>query len=108
MLLHSFHRLFAGFQAYISCALRLEHVAPVMLCYGAVFGVGSVLVGVVLQQLKHYVVVAMATVFELGNLIVLFGWSPQPNDMALFYVVASCMGLCDAIWQTQVNGELHL
>ena len=76
-----------------------------MLCYGCVFAIGCLFVAMVLQHLKHYVVVAMATVFELGNLVLLFGWSPDVNDVTLFYVVAACMGVCDAIWQTQINGE---
>ena len=32
-------------------------------------------------------------------------WRPAGDDVAMFYVVASCMGLCDAIWQTQANSK---
>jgi len=32
-------------------------------------------------------------------------WRPGADDPAMFYVVAGCLGLCDAIWCTQTNSQ---
>jgi len=32
-------------------------------------------------------------------------WRPGADDPAMFYVVAGCLGLCDAIWSTQTNSQ---
>ncbi|CAM1309378.1 unc-93 (predicted) [Pycnogonum litorale] len=33
----------------------------------------------------------------------LFLWRPNPEDKALFFVIARLWGMGDAVWQTQIN-----
>ena len=97
--------LLRHFQAHISCALSPSHLPRVLLFYGFTFSLGSILVTLLLQHVKRYALVTMATLFELGNLLVLFGWVPHPSDVTLFYVLAVGMASVDAIWQSLVNGK---
>ena len=39
--------------------------------------------------------------------IVLFTWSPNPEEAYLFYILAGLWGVADAVWQTQINGKMR-
>ena len=76
-----------------------------MMSFGAVNALASVLVGHVARHVKRYPVIVAGSLFNTGLLIVLLWWRPSNEDLPMFYVIAGCLGLCDAIWQTQTNSE---
>ncbi len=51
---------------------------------------------------NHFLI---GTLFQAGLFIVLLTWKPHHGDITMFYVVSGCLGICDAIWQTQTNCE---
>ena len=80
-----------------------------LVSYGAVSAVASVVVGhVSATHIRRVYVVISGATFNAGLLLVLAWWTPASDDPAMFYVVAGCLGLCDAIWQTQTNSEYSL
>ena len=93
-------------QSYVNCALGVHQIGFVVVAYGAVCAVTSVALGHVTDAhtRRAYVVVSGAT-FNAGLLLTLAWWRPTAADPAMFYVVAGCLGLCDAIWQTQTNSQ---
>ena len=93
----------------MNCALGVHQVGYVIVAYGAVSAVTSVVVGhVTATHIRRVYVVISGATFNAGLLVALAWWSPTSEDPAMFYVVAGCLGLCDAIWQTQTNSKSRL
>lgn len=57
--------------------------------------------GCIAKHIKRFAFITAGATFNVGLLIVLWIWKPHPGDIPNFFVVAACLGLCDAIWQTQ-------
>ena len=64
--------------------------------------------GCIAKHIKRFAFITAGATFNVGLLIVLWIWQPQPGDIPNFFVVAACLGLCDAIWQTQTYSEYCL
>ncbi|KAI0230830.1 hypothetical protein LSAT2_018817 [Lamellibrachia satsuma] len=90
-------------KSYINCALGVHKIGPVLVCFGSVNAVSAMCIGHVVKHVKRYPTMLSATIFNTGLFMVLLWWRPCRQDVAMFYVVAACLGLCDAIWQTQTN-----
>lgn len=95
--------MFSDFtQAYIACTLGVSQIGPVMMCFGAVSSISCILIGIVASRhIKRFAFIVAGATFNVGLLIVLWLWKPTMDDVPNFFVVAGCLGLCDAIWQTQ-------
>jgi len=93
-------------QSYVNCALGVHRVGFVIVAYGAVSAVTSLVLGHITDtHIRRVYVVVSGAVFNGGLLVTLAWWRPRSDDPAMFYVVAGCLGLCDAIWQTQTNSK---
>lgn len=89
-------------QAYIACTLGVSQIGPVMMCFGAVSSTSCILIGICASRhIKRFAFITAGATFNVGLLIVLWLWKPTADDVPNFFVVAGCLGLCDAIWQTQ-------
>jgi hypothetical protein len=44
-------------------------------------------------------------VLHAGLVVFLLVWIPDSNLLPVFFVVSALWGVCDAVWQTQSNGE---
>ncbi|KAK7494021.1 hypothetical protein BaRGS_00014679 [Batillaria attramentaria] len=94
--------MFSDFtKSYVSCTLGFRNIGPILICFGACSAVSSLSIGYVSRHIKRFAFIAAGATFNAGLLIVLALWQPKPHDIPNFYVVAGCLGLCDAIWQTQ-------
>jgi len=88
----------------VNCALGVHRIGFVLVAYGAVSAVASLILGhVTASHIRRVYVVISGATFNAGLLLTLAWWTPSSTDPAMFYVVAGCLGLCDAIWQTQTN-----
>jgi len=92
-------------QSYVNCALGIHVIGFVWISYGSVNAVTSFVISHVARHVKRVYLVTSGATFNAGLLLVLTWWSPTRDDQAMFYVVASCLGLVDAIWQTQTNSQ---
>lgn len=45
-------------------------------------------------------------VINYAMIILMFLWNPQPGQLIILFVIAGFWGTADAIWQTQVIGNL--
>ncbi|XP_050408372.1 protein unc-93 homolog A [Patella vulgata] len=88
-------------KSYVNCTLGIDNIGPLLVCFGAVSAVSSIVIGCIANHIKRFAFITAAAFFNVGILIVLWLWRPLPGDIPNFYVVAGCLGLCDAIWQTQ-------
>ena len=97
-----------SFQSYVNCALGIHKIGTVLICFGSVNAISAVCIGHVVKHLKRYPTMLSAAFFNTGLFMVLLWWRPCRQDVAMFYVIAACLGLCDAIWQTQTNSRYFL
>lgn len=92
--------MYVFFKAYISCALGLQSVGFTMVCLGGAHTLGSIGVNLFSQHFQRPIIMAAGLVCQSGLLMVLWLWTPDKDDAAVFYVIAGGWGLCNAIWET--------
>nr|XP_030708693.1 protein unc-93 homolog A isoform X2 [Globicephala melas] len=105
--------LYSGFQqaflagdytrSYITCALGIQFVGYVMICFAAVNALCSVLYGKLAQYTGRTALFALGAVTHLSCIIALLLWKPNPRQLPLFFVFPGLWGAADAVWQTQNN-----
>jgi len=91
-------------QAYVSCALGVHNVGFVMICFGVVNAMCSLLFGSVMKYIGRVPIMALGAGVHAALVAWLLLWAPHPNNPAIFFIVSSLWGVGDAVWQTQVNG----
>lgn len=90
-------------KAFITCSWGVWNVGFVLICYGAADAVGSVVSGSLVRQLGRVPIFLFGAVVNAALVVTLLFWRPDPSQAAVFYVIAALWGVCDAIWQTQIN-----
>ncbi|XP_034941432.1 UNC93-like protein [Chelonus insularis] len=91
-------------QAYISCALGVQKVGYVMICFGVVNAGCSLLFGSVMKFVGRQPLMALGAIVHAALIGVLLVWKPHPENAYVFFTVSGLWGVGDAVWQTQVNG----
>ena len=91
-------------QAYISCALGVHKVGYVMICFGVVNAVCSLVFGSLMKFVGRQPLMALGAIVHASLIVVLLHWKPDPANPYVFYTVSGLWGVGDAVWQTQVNG----
>ena len=94
-----------SFQSYVNCELGIDAIGTVMICFGAVTSMSSFAVSYASRHLKRFPIIISGALFHTGLFVALLWWQPKRDDPAMFYVISGCLGMCDAIWQTQTNGK---
>jgi predicted MFS family arabinose efflux permease len=74
-----------------------------MVTYGIANAIGSLLVTscVSKQLVAREALVGVASVLQLGLVVFLLVWVPDPNVVGVFLALSALLGMCDALWQTQ-------
>ena len=93
------------FQSYVNCELGIDAIGTVMICFGVVTSLSSFGVSYASRHLKRFPIIISGALFHTGLFVALLWWQPKHDDPAMFYVISGCLGMCDAIWQTQTNSE---
>nr|XP_023020735.1 UNC93-like protein isoform X1 [Leptinotarsa decemlineata] len=91
-------------QAYVSCALGIPSVGYVMICFGCVNAVCSLLFGSIMKYIGRAPIMGLGVLVHTGLQIWMLLWRPHPDTPFKFFVAAGLWGVGDAVWQTQVNG----
>uniref|UniRef100_A0A8C3VEP4 Protein unc-93 homolog A n=1 Tax=Catharus ustulatus TaxID=91951 RepID=A0A8C3VEP4_CATUS len=89
-------------KTYVTCALGIQYVGFVMICFAAVNSLCSLLFGKISQFTGRKFLFAL--VANTASIIALLLWKPHPKQFAVFFVFPALWGLADAVWQTQTNG----
>lgn len=93
------------FQAYVSCALGIRSIGYVMICFGVVNALCSLLFGSAMKYIGRFPILVMGAALHLGLIVWLLIWTPNPESPTVFFVISGLWGVGDAVWQTQVNGK---
>ncbi|GLV33909.1 uncharacterized protein CBL_11207 [Carabus blaptoides fortunei] len=91
-------------QAFVSCALGIHNVGYVMICFGVVNALCSLLFGSVMKYIGRQPIMALGAAVHAALVAWLLLWAPHPNNKSTFFIISSLWGVADAVWQTQVNG----
>ena len=75
-----------------------------MICYGVADAIASITSGVAIKRLGRVPIFVFGAVVNLTLLVTFLYWRPDPNQPAVYFVIAALWGTADAIWQTQING----
>ncbi|XP_014290351.1 UNC93-like protein isoform X2 [Halyomorpha halys] len=91
-------------QAYVSCALGIPSVGYVMICFGVVNAICSLIFGTLMKYIGRFPIMALGAVVHAALVIILLHWRPHPDNRLIFFGMSGMWGVGDAVWQTQVNG----
>ncbi|XP_069134440.1 UNC93-like protein [Argopecten irradians] len=90
-------------QAYVACELGLSWVGYTMICFGAVNTVASPLNGILTKYIGRPFLFLFGFLINAGLLVLLRLWTPDKDQLFLFFVIPGAWALGDAIWQTQTS-----
>ncbi|XP_017774068.1 PREDICTED: UNC93-like protein isoform X2 [Nicrophorus vespilloides] len=91
-------------QAYVSCALGIPSVGYVMICFGVVNALCSLLFGSVMKYIGRQPIMALGALVHCALVAWFLVWKPHPSNPSVFFIASGLWGVGDAVWQTQVNG----
>lgn len=91
-------------QSYISCALGVSQVGYVMICFGCVNAICSILFGSIMKYIGRAPIMGLGVLVHTGLQSWMLIWKPHPDAPMKFFMAAGLWGVGDAVWQTQVNG----
>ncbi|XP_057650871.1 UNC93-like protein isoform X2 [Diorhabda carinulata] len=91
-------------QAYVSCALGIPSVGYVMICFGCVNAICSLLFGSIMKYIGRAPIMGLGFLVHVGLQTWMLLWRPHPDTPYQFFMAAGLWGVGDAVWQTQVNG----
>lgn len=44
-------------------------------------------------------------VLQIGIIVTLLIWKPEPSDSMIFFSIAGVWGIVDGVWLVQINGK---
>ncbi|KAG8282952.1 potassium channel regulator activity protein [Homalodisca vitripennis] len=91
-------------KAYVSCAYGIHNIGYVMICFGVVNAICSVVFGSIMKFIGRSPLMILGAVVHAGLVIILLYWKPHPQSPLVFFTISGLWGVGDAVWQTQVNG----
>ncbi|XP_058063122.1 UNC93-like protein [Anopheles bellator] len=91
-------------QAYVSCALGIHQIGYVMICFGVVNAICSIIFGSAMKYVGRIVIIILGAIVHGGCIIYLLYWRPHPDHQLVFFILSGLWGIGDAVWQTQING----
>ncbi|XP_037376925.1 protein unc-93 homolog A [Talpa occidentalis] len=93
-------------KSYVTCALGIQFVGYVMICFAATDSLCSALFGRLSRYTGRVALYVLGAATNVACIVALLLWKPHPDQLAVFFVFAGLWGLADAVWQTQ-NSALY-
>ncbi|XP_070596376.1 protein unc-93 homolog A isoform X3 [Erythrolamprus reginae] len=94
-------------KSYVTCALGINFVGYVMICFSATNSLASLLFGKIYQFTGRKVLFILGAILHLSCIVALLLWKPHSNQLALFFIIPAIWGVADAILQTLTNGASY-
>lgn len=89
----------------MSCALGIHLIGYVMICFGVVNAICSIVFGSIMKYIGRIPIIILGTVTHGAIFGYMLIWRPHPDSPLIFFVISGLWGVGDAVWQTQINGE---
>ncbi|XP_053448689.1 protein unc-93 homolog A isoform X1 [Nycticebus coucang] len=90
-------------RSYVTCALGIQFVGYVMICFSAIDSLCSLLYGRLSQYTGRIALYLLGAGTQMSCAIALLLWRPHPDHLAVYFVFPGLWGVADAVWQTQNN-----
>ena len=95
------------FQVYVHCYGYGAHKEFVVVCYGIM---GTV-ISIVLLSSAHYMNrvhrMTLTSLLQVAVIILLIACPPRIHHPAVFYVTMSMLGVCVTLWRSQISGSTN-
>jgi len=88
---------------YVSCAWGVSNVGYVLITYGVVDAICSATFGNFIQYVGRVPIFLGGAFLNIICLVILWTWTPNPDQSYVFFFIAALWGAGDAVWQTQIN-----
>lgn len=88
----------------MSCALGIPQIGYIMICFGVVNAICSILFGTLMKYTGRIPIIMLGVILHGSVLVGLMLWRPSPDYPLIFFTIAGLYGVSDAVWQTQING----
>ncbi|XP_078503903.1 protein unc-93 homolog A-like [Lissotriton helveticus] len=88
---------------YVTCALGIQFVGYVMICFGASNSIFSMLAGKLSQYTGRITMFIFAAVTSASCIVALLLWRPHPDQFAVFFIFPALWSIGDAICLTLLN-----
>ena len=77
-----------------------------MICFGAVDAIFSLVLSKIVKWTGRPIMMSAAAFINFALLATFLIWEPTENTIYVYYIGAGLWGFADAVWQTQVNGDV--
>ncbi|GAB0096832.1 UNC93-like protein [Sergentomyia squamirostris] len=91
-------------QAFVSCALGIHLIGYVMVCFGVVDSICSIIFGSAMKHIGRIPIILLGFILHGSLLLLMLVWRPNPEHPVVFFAISGLWGVADAVWQTQING----
>ncbi len=86
----------------------MSQVGSILISYSLARAIISAFAGKIVIYAGRKILIPSAGVLTATLLIVLRLWTPNPESQAVTHVIAATLGVCLALWNTQLSGKLSL
>ena len=83
----------------------MSNVGYVLITYGVVDAICSATFGNFIQYVGRVPIFLGGAFLNIICLVILWTWTPNPDQSYVFFFIAALWGAGDAVWQTQINGK---
>lgn len=91
-------------KAFITCSIGIEMVGLIMICFGVVDAIFSLVLGKIVEWWTgRPIMMFLGAVINMALLVTFLLWHPTKDSLYVFFLGAGFWGFADAVWQTQVN-----
>uniref|UniRef100_T1ILI9 UNC93-like protein n=1 Tax=Strigamia maritima TaxID=126957 RepID=T1ILI9_STRMM len=90
-------------KAFLTCALGIHRVGLVATSYGVATVLGCIVTGYLAQIIGRPTLVVGAVILNVGDLIFMLLWTPNKEQIWIFFVMASVWGIALSVWLTQLS-----
>lgn len=89
--------------SYVSCALGVQYVGYVMICYGLSQSLASLITQKIVKYFGNFAVLSYCVGFLVPVFALLLIWKPNTQELYMYFIIVSLIGFCKGIWGVQIK-----
>ncbi|CAH1785835.1 unnamed protein product [Owenia fusiformis] len=93
-------------QSFIGCELGVGWVGYIMICLGVCNATFAFILGRLEKYTGRPALFVSATVINVALMLTMLMWTPDKQQMYVFFIIPALWGACDAVWQSQTSALL--
>ena len=97
---------------FISCLFGVDQIGWTLITYGVCDALFSLGFGVIMKYTGRPLIYVLGASINLSVIFTLMFWNLEEEKIQdqqyVLFIVAGLWGIADAVWQTQINGNIYL